>query len=85
VDLEAVLEALDDGTLGGVALDVFEEEPLPADHPIRRHRGALITPHMSYYSNESEPNLIRRVAEEVARGLRGEPVLNPITTITVAG
>jgi D-3-phosphoglycerate dehydrogenase len=85
VDLEAVLEALDDGTLGGVALDVFEEEPLPADHPIRRHRGALITPHMSYYSNESEPNLIRRVAEEVARGLRGEPVLNPVTTITVAG
>jgi D-3-phosphoglycerate dehydrogenase len=84
VDLDAVLEALDDGTLGGVALDVFEDEPLPEDHPIRRHPAALITPHMSYYSNESEPDLIRRTAEEVARGLRGEPVRNPVTAIAVA-
>jgi hypothetical protein len=39
---------------------------------------------MSYYSNESEPDLIRRVAEEVARALRGEPLLNPLTKIRVA-
>jgi phosphoglycerate dehydrogenase-like enzyme len=59
VDLEAVLEVLDDGTLSGVALDVFEDEPLPRDHPIRRHAAALITRHMSYYSNESEPDHVR--------------------------
>jgi hypothetical protein len=39
---------------------------------------------MSYYSNESEPDLIRRVALEIARGLRGEPLLNPLTKVRVA-
>lgn len=84
VDLQAVLEALDEGLLGGVALDVFETEPLPADHPLRNHPLAVVTPHMSYYSNDSEPDLIRRVAEEIARGLRGEPLLNPLTKVRVA-
>jgi D-3-phosphoglycerate dehydrogenase len=84
IDLDAVMEALEAGTLGGVALDVFESEPLSADHPLRTHPAAVITPHMSYYSNESEPGLIRRVAEEIARGLRGEPLLNPITKVRVA-
>ena len=84
VDLAAVTAALDSGALSGVALDVFEEEPLPADHPLRTNPLAIITPHMSYYSNESEPDLIRRVAEEVARALRGEPLLNPLTKIRLA-
>ena len=84
VDLNAVVEALQGGVLGGVAIDVFENEPLPADHPLRNHPAAVITPHMSYYSNESEPDLIRRVAEEIARGLRGEPLLNPLTRVRVA-
>jgi D-3-phosphoglycerate dehydrogenase len=84
IDLDAVLDALRLGQLGGVALDVFETEPLPPDHPLRTHPRALITPHMSYYSNESEPDLIRRVALEIARGLRGEPLLNPLTKVRVA-
>ena len=84
VDLDAVMEALDAGTLGGVALDVFENEPLASDHPLRNHPAAVITPHMSYYSNDSEPGLIRRVAEEIARGLRGEPLANPLTKVKVA-
>ena len=84
IDLDAVLDALQSGQLGGVALDVFETEPLPPDHPLRTHPRALITPHMSYYSNESEPDLIRRVALEIARGLRGEPLLNPLTKVRVA-
>ncbi len=84
IDLDAVTEALGSGQLGGVALDVFETEPLPENHPLRSAPTAILTPHMSYYSNESEPDLIRRVAEEVARALRGEPLLNPLTKIRVA-
>jgi D-3-phosphoglycerate dehydrogenase len=79
VDLDAVSSALQSGALSGVALDVFETEPLAGDHPLRSHPMAIITPHMSYYSNESEPELVTRVAEEVARALRGEPLLNPVT------
>ena len=84
VDLDDAVQALESGVLGGVALDVFENEPLPADHRLRTHPAAVITPHMSYYSNESEPDLIRRVAEEIARGLRGEPLLNSLTRVRVA-
>jgi D-3-phosphoglycerate dehydrogenase len=84
VDVDAVASALESGALSGVALDVFEEEPLPADHPLRSNPMAIITPHMAYYSNESEADLVRHVAEEVARALRGEPLLNPLTKIRVA-
>jgi phosphoglycerate dehydrogenase-like enzyme len=47
VRLDAVLDALRGQRLGGVALDVFEEEPLPADHPLRQEPKALLTPHVA--------------------------------------
>jgi D-3-phosphoglycerate dehydrogenase len=78
VDLEAVGSALDRGDLAGVALDVFEVEPLKADHPLRTHPRAVITPHAAYYSIESEVELKRRAAEEVARAFRGEPPRCPV-------
>lgn len=84
VDIDAVVSALESGALSGVALDVFEDEPLAVDHPLRSNPMAILTPHMAYYSNESEPELVKRVAEEVARALRGEPILNSVTTINVA-
>jgi D-3-phosphoglycerate dehydrogenase len=72
VDLDAVSRALDDGRLGGVAFDVTEPEPLPADHPLRAHPRAIVTPHMAFYSEEAQEELQRRAADEVARALRGE-------------
>jgi len=81
VDLEAVTAALDRGELTGVALDVFEVEPLKADHPLRTHPRALITPHAAYYSIESEVELKRRAAEEVARAFRGEPPRCPVNRL----
>lgn len=84
VDIEAVRAALQSGALSGVALDVFETEPLPADHPLRSNPLAILTPHMAYYSNESQPELARCVAEEAARAMRGEPLQNHVTSISVA-
>lgn len=78
VELDAVTRALDDGRLGGVALDVTEPEPLPNDHPLRAHPLALITPHASFYSAEAQADLQRRVAEEIARALQGEPARCPV-------
>ena len=78
VDNDAVLAALDRGQLGGVALDVTEPEPLPADHPLRRHPRALVTPHMSFLSNEAQDELRQRAAEEVARVVAGEAPRNPV-------
>jgi D-3-phosphoglycerate dehydrogenase len=77
-DLDATTAALDRGDLQGVALDVFENEPLRAGHPLRTHPRAIVTPHTAYYSIESEVELKRRAAEEVTRALRGEPPRCPV-------
>jgi D-3-phosphoglycerate dehydrogenase len=71
VDLDAAGQALADGRLSGLALDVTEVEPLPSDHPLRTDPRALITPHMAFYSAEALDELQRRAADEVVRALTG--------------
>ena len=78
VDMDAAAAALADGGLGGVALDVTEVEPPPADHPLRSHPRAILTPHMGFYSVEAQAELQRRAADEVARALRGDPPGRPV-------
>jgi D-3-phosphoglycerate dehydrogenase len=65
VDLDAVRQALDDGRLAGVGLDVLPEEPPPAHHPLLTHPRALLTPHVAWYSEEAEVELRRRAAGNV--------------------
>ncbi len=78
VAMEDAAAALDSGTLGGVGLDVTEIEPPPADHPLRSHPRAVLTPHMGFYSIEAVQELQRRAAEEIARSLRKEPPDRPV-------
>lgn len=52
-----LIEALADGTLSGVALDVFEQEPLPADSPLWSFENALLTPHNSFVSDKNAARL----------------------------
>jgi D-3-phosphoglycerate dehydrogenase len=78
VDLEAATRALDDGRLSALAVDVTEPEPLPADHPLRRHPRAIATPHMSFYSVEAQDELQRRAVDEVVRALTGRPPRCPV-------
>jgi len=84
VDLNALTEALDEGRLSAVALDVTEPEPLPVEHPLRRHPRALITPHIGFYSVEAQQELQRRAAEEVVRALSGEPPRCPVNPEVLA-
>jgi D-3-phosphoglycerate dehydrogenase / 2-oxoglutarate reductase len=74
VDLDAVYAALEEGRLAGVALDVLPEEPPPAGHPLLRHPRALLSPHVAWYSEESEMELRRKAAENVVAWARtGRP------------
>ncbi len=84
VDLAAATAALESGRLAGVALDVTEPEPLPEDHPLRRHPRAIVTPHMAFYSVEAQDELQRRAAEEVARALTGEAPRSPVNAAALA-
>ncbi len=72
IDTPALAQALKTNTIAYAGLDVFEDEPLPPDHPLRDCDNALLTPHFAWYSPKSGPLLQRFAAEEIVRGLRGE-------------
>jgi phosphoglycerate dehydrogenase-like enzyme len=73
VRLDAVCEALREGRLGGVGLDVFEEEPLPAEHPLWREPRALLTPHVAVvgpYIDDRRFQVFRYNAQRFMKGQR---------------
>ena len=70
-DTGALLAALDEGRLGGVALDVLEVEPPTAEAPAPRAPNLVVTPHAAYASAEADAELQRRVAAVLHRGPRG--------------
>jgi phosphoglycerate dehydrogenase-like enzyme len=74
VDEQALLAALDRGHLGGVGLDVFDEEPLPGDHPLRRAPRTLLTPHLGYVTQDVYATFFAGVVEDVTAYLDGSPV-----------
>jgi phosphoglycerate dehydrogenase-like enzyme len=74
VDEDALLTALHDGRLGGVALDVFDEEPLPVDHPLRTAPRTLLTPHAGYVTERVYRTFYTGVVEDILAFLEGEPI-----------
>jgi D-3-phosphoglycerate dehydrogenase len=77
VDEAALAKALDAGQLAGAALDVMPKEP-PSGSPLFGRPNVIITPHTSFYSEESLVDLQTKAAEEVVRVLKGEAPRNPV-------
>jgi glyoxylate/hydroxypyruvate reductase A len=71
---EALLEALDSGQVAGAALDVFEPEPLPPEHPYWRHPRVVMTPHAA--SITIPESVAPQVVENLRRLRQGEPLIH---------
>ncbi len=79
VDEVALVNALNSGHLGGAALDVFEEEPLPENHPLLECEHVILTPHIADMTPEGLDLLNQGVVENTLAFLNGKPqnIVNP--------
>lgn len=76
IDHVALLESLKNGKLSGAALDVFPEEPLPANNPLWQMPNVIITPHISGSSPHYEERAVDLFSENILRYLGGLPLYN---------
>jgi phosphoglycerate dehydrogenase-like enzyme len=74
IDTAALIAALQSGHLGGASLDVFPQEPLPADHPLWTTPNVILTPHTSGFRHGHWDEVIDLYAENIQRWLRGGPL-----------
>lgn len=74
VDEAALIDALREGRLRGAGVDVYDAEPLPADHPLRALPNALLTPHLGYSVRETFECFYRETVENLESWLDGAPV-----------
>ncbi|MFG3228547.1 D-2-hydroxyacid dehydrogenase family protein [Kitasatospora sp. NPDC048194] len=74
VDQDALLAALTAGRIAGAAVDVFDTEPLPADHPLRTAPRLLATPHLGYVSRDNYRRYYGEAVEDIAAFLAGKPI-----------
>lgn len=73
-----LIAALDSGKVAGAALDVFAVEPLPADHPFRKHPNLILTPHLGASTEEAQEKCGIEVAEVIAGYLLTGEVRNAV-------
>jgi phosphoglycerate dehydrogenase-like enzyme len=74
VDTAALIRALESGRLGGAGLDVYDEEPLPPDHPLRSAPRTLLTPHIGYVTDSVYRVFFTEAVENIEAFLAGRPI-----------
>ncbi|NNF56742.1 MAG: phosphoglycerate dehydrogenase [Rhodothermaceae bacterium] len=79
VDEAALLDALESGKVAGAALDVYSQEPPPAElQALLAHPHVVATPHIAASTEEAQEKVAVQIVEQVVRALRGEPVTTPV-------
>ena len=74
VEEAALLAALREQTIAGAGLDVYDIEPLPLDHPLRKLDNAVLTPHLGYASQQNYRAYFAGVVDDIRGFLDGKPV-----------
>lgn len=74
VDLEALVAALRNHRIAGAGIDVFEEEPLPSDSPLRNLGNVVLTPHIGYVTEETYQVFYGNAIEDILAYSSGEPI-----------
>jgi phosphoglycerate dehydrogenase-like enzyme len=74
VDEVSLVRALSERWIAGAALDVFDQEPLPLDHPLRHLPNTVLTPHSGYVSDASYREYFTQIVEDIDAYLRGAPI-----------
>ena len=74
VDEAAMLAALRDNKIAGAGLDVFDVEPLPKDHPLRKMDNVVLTPHLGYVALKNYQNYFGGVVDDIRAFIDGKPV-----------
>ncbi|MFL5579618.1 MAG: phosphoglycerate dehydrogenase [Gemmatimonadaceae bacterium] len=82
---DALLRALRERRIGGAALDVFEAEPLPADHPFRALDNVVLTPHLGASTAEAQRNVALEIAAAVRDALTLGDLSRAVNAPTVGG
>lgn len=74
VEEAALLDALRHGVIAGAALDVYDEEPLPSDHPLRTLDNVILTPHLGYVTEENYREMYGQAVEDIRAYRDGSPI-----------
>jgi phosphoglycerate dehydrogenase-like enzyme len=74
VDGAALIEALRNRTIAGAGLDVYDVEPLPVDHPLRKLDNVVLSPHLGYVTQQNFRISYEGVVEDLRAYLDGKPI-----------
>jgi len=83
IDETALHQAIVDGKVAGAAIDVFEQEPPPKDHPLLKLPQVVCTPHLGASTEEAQLNVAIEVAKQVADALLGRGIRNAVNMPSV--
>ena len=78
IDTNALVQALKTKSIGGAALDVFDIEPLPADHPLHTTSNTLLTPHLGFVAQPVFKSFTNGVVECLEAWLNGQAIIRPL-------